>query len=308
MSQTISLAEFILQKLHVVVFRRKGPWQYEIYGVPPAFFLDFFAICQAEGEVNFWHNSDMMEFFLTDIEEFFSSPQDEEATINSGIWHENSPSGQEMSFIAHALYVNNEELVIVRVLGEEYEEKMRILQKARENLLERRRLSVDLNEYKQRSRRDGLTGLYNRSTFDELLKENMTLAERTGASLSLILIDIDNFKHVNDTYGHVAGDKVLAELGQLLQNILRREDIPCRYGGEEFAIIAPYTTHTQAALAAEKVRCRVEDYLFKDLPRITVSIGCSTYQPDESAENFFHRADLALYDAKHAGKNRVFVR
>ena len=306
MPSETQLAYHILQRLDIAVFKRTGPWQYVLFGIPPAFFAEQFCLEQGAETVDFWQNSDMLEFFLHDVELFFEHEQP--GSITSGIWHEAAPNGQEVSLVANAMVVDGAELVIVRTLGEEYEEKIRILQKARENLLERRRLSVDLNEYKQRSRRDGLTGLFNRSTFDELLKENMNLSERTGASLSLIMIDIDNFKQVNDTLGHLVGDSVLTGLGQLLQNILRREDVACRYGGEEFTIIAPYTTRHQIRAAAEKIRAEVEAHTFPNVPVLTISVGCSTYQPDETAENFIHRADLALYDAKNAGKNRVCVR
>lgn len=301
------LAQSVLEKLDVVVFRRVGPRKYVFYGRPPAFYLNFFDLEYSDEPVMFWADSDMLDFFLHDAENYFSNPLTE-SSISSGIWHETSRNGQETSFLAQATRVDGEDLIIVRVLGEEYEEKMRILQKARENLLERRRLSLDLNEYKQRSRRDSLTGLFNRRTFDELLMENITLSVRTGANLSLIMVDIDNFKQVNDTYGHITGDKVLASLGQLLQSILRREDIPCRYGGEEFVVLAPYTTQKQIQFMAEKIRTKVETFRFSELFSITVSMGCSTYQPDESAENFIHRADIALYDAKRGGKNRIRTR
>jgi diguanylate cyclase (GGDEF)-like protein len=301
------LAIAILRQMDITVFRRLGPWRYELFGDPPEAFANFFRreMFPETLSETFWTQSEMLDFFIYDVENYFEHGKT--GCISSGVWHETGPDLREISFVAHAFKLSGENLFIVRILGEEYREKVRILQRARENLLERRRLNVDLNEYKQKSRRDGLTGLFNRATFDDLLRENMTIAEKTGSSFSLILIDIDNFKNVNDTYGHVAGDMVLSNLGKMLQSILRRDDAACRYGGEEFAILVQYATQSQIARAAEKIRSHVENHQFGKLPRISVSIGGSTYQPVETVESFIDRVDRALYEAKRNGKNRVVV-
>jgi diguanylate cyclase (GGDEF)-like protein len=300
------LAQTILRQMDITIFRRLGPWSYELFGEPSHTFEQFF--CEhtlSTVSEEFWKQSEMLDFFLNDVENHFN--QGKMGGISSGIWHEIGASQEETSFIAYALDLSGDQLLIVRALGEEYQEKASILRRARENLLERRRLNVDLNEYRQKSRRDGLTGLFNRATFDELLRENMTVSAKTGARFSLILVDIDNFKSINDTYGHVAGDTVLSGIGHILQTILRREDAACRYGGEEFAILVQYATRKQVAYAAEKIRSHVEKHQFGELPHISVSIGCAAYQPIETAENLIDRADLALYEAKHQGKNRVIL-
>jgi diguanylate cyclase (GGDEF)-like protein len=297
------LAVAILRQMDLTIFRRLGPWRYELFGKPSDTFTRFFY--QGASPEEFWKQSDMLGFFLHDVEDYFE--QDKTDGISSGIWHETGPDQEEGGFIAHAFRLSGEQLVIVRTLGEEYHEKVRILQRARLNLLERRRLKVDLSEYKQKSRCDGLTGLFNRATFNDLLQENMTIAKRTGTSFSLILVDIDDFKKVNDTYGHVVGDMVLSDIGQILKSVLRREDAACRYGGEEFAILVQYVTQNQLAQAAEKIRSHVVNHSFDKLPPISVSIGCSTYQQDETAKVFINRADLALYEAKRSGKNKVVV-
>ena len=283
--QDDSLAIAILQQMDVTIFRRLDPWRYELFGKPSQTFSRFFLERAPSGE--FWTQSEMLDFFLEDVEEYFG--QDGTGGISSGIWHEIGPDQEEASFEAHTLDLSGEQLLVVRTLGEEFQEKTRILQQARRNLLERRSLNVDLNEYRQ----------------NELLQQSMSISEKTGANLSLILIDVDDFKKINDTYGHVAGDRVLSDMGRILQSILRREDAACRYGGEEFAILIQYATQKQVIQAAEKIRSHVESHLFGDLPRITVSVGCSTYQLDESAASFVKRVDLALYEAKRNGKNRV---
>jgi diguanylate cyclase (GGDEF)-like protein len=294
------LAIAILQQMDVSIFRRLAPWRYELFGEPSHTFARFFLQGAPE---EFWRQSEMLDFFLYDAEDYFE--QGKTGGVASGVWQEASPDEEEASFMAYTLELCDEQLLVVRTLGEEFQEKKRILQHARMNLLERRRLSAGLNEYRQKSRRDGQTGLFNRATFDELLQQNMSISERTGANLSLILIDVDNFKAVNDTYGHVAGDRVLADIGRILQSILRREDAACRYGGEEFAVLIQHATPKQVAQAAEKIRSHVESHPFDELPSITVSVGCGTFQLDESAASFVNRADLALYEAKRTGKNRV---
>jgi diguanylate cyclase (GGDEF)-like protein len=297
--QDDQLAFAILQQMDITIFRRLDPWRYALFGMPSQTFSKFFL--QGAGE--FWEQSEMLDFFMEDVEEYFG--QGKTGGISSGVWHETGPDQVEESFEAYTLDLADEQLLVVCTLGEEFREKTRILQHARMNLLERRRLSVGLNEYRQKSRRDGLTGLFNRATFDELLQQNMSISEKTGANLSLILIDVDNFKKVNDTYGHVAGDRVLSDMGRIFQSILRREDAACRYGGEEFAILIQYATPKQVIQAAEKIRSHVESHPFGELPRVTVSVGCCTYQFDESATSFINRGDLALYEAKRNGKNRV---
>jgi diguanylate cyclase (GGDEF)-like protein len=298
------LAQAILLQMDITIFRRLAPWRYELFGEPSCTFKRFFrenGTCFAE----FWKQSEMLDFFLYDVEDHFENGGT--GQISSGIWHETGDSQEEISFDAYTLDLYGEQLLIVRALGKEFQEKVRILRRARENLLDRRRLNIDFTEYRKKSRRDGLTGLFNRTTFDELLLESMSVTEKIGTRLSLILIDIDDFKKVNDTFGHVAGDRVLSEIGHILQTILRREDAACRYGGEEFAILVQYATREQIANAAEKIRSHVESHQFDELPHLSVSIGCTAYQPVETAESVIARADAALYEAKRSGKNRVVM-
>ena len=153
-----------------------------------------------------------------------------------------------------------------------------------------------------------MTGAANRRCFDRVLSEEWNRAQRSGLPLALILIDVDHFKAFNDGYGHLAGDAVLSSLGQLLRSLLRGEDMAARYGGEEFAVLAAYTTAHQAVAIAEKARKSIASHNFGSLPPITVSIGCATYRQGERMESLIQRADLALYDAKNNGKNKVSVR
>lgn len=157
---------------------------------------------------------------------------------------------------------------------------------------------------------DELTGLYNRRHFDDCLNREFARARRSGADLVLCMCDLDHFKSINDRYGHIAGDKVLAGFGQLVRDLVRQSDIGCRYGGEEFAIIIPDTDLESAGHIAERLRKAVEDRPFRHPPHripATVSIGLAGLKGSRAAspEALVARADEALYVAKEEGRNRV---
>ena len=152
---------------------------------------------------------------------------------------------------------------------------------------------------------DALTGIGNRGFFDRRLKNEIERAKRLDTQLAMVLIDIDDFKKVNDTYGHQTGDSVLQGLGEALKSSLRRNDVVSRYGGEEFAVLLTNENLDQAVKIADKARNAIEIMDVHDAPRVTVSIGCTAYLPGEASESFFKRADEALYAAKRSGKNRV---
>ncbi|ADH85632.1 sensor domain-containing diguanylate cyclase [Desulfurivibrio alkaliphilus] len=157
---------------------------------------------------------------------------------------------------------------------------------------------------------DPLTGLFNHGQFYNLLAEELSRHQRTGRPLSLLMLDIDHFKKVNDTYGHRAGDAVLQQLSGLLKKQARAIDRVCRYGGEELALILPETDREAARQTAERLRRHVEKCCFATCGQqeigVTVSIGAATC-PDAaiSAETLVNAADRALYAAKRAGRNRV---
>jgi len=158
---------------------------------------------------------------------------------------------------------------------------------------------------------DELTQLYNLRHFQRRLPTDMELARRYAHFLSLAMVDIDDFKHYNDTSGHLAGDRVLKQLSQILISNLRRTDAPFRYGGEEFAVILPATSREGALIILEKVRKEIEDFPFEYREKqpggkVSVSIGIATYPIDtKNAEDLVNCADKALYQAKATGKNRM---
>ena len=160
---------------------------------------------------------------------------------------------------------------------------------------------------------DGLTGLYNLRYFYETLEKEIQRSERYHRSLSLIILDIDEFKAYNDLYGHLAGDDLLIEFAQLMSKVARRTDILARYGGEEFAIILPETETGGARFLAERLLEAVREHRFsiqdgQTIGQITISVGAATYSHHaDSAKALVDAADKALLRAKRAGKNRISV-
>ncbi len=154
---------------------------------------------------------------------------------------------------------------------------------------------------------DALTAIYNRRKFNQLIKTEIARAQRYGEPLSLIILDIDHFKQVNDTFGHKAGDRVLVALANLMRSTSRAVDIIARWGGEEFVVLAPGTDVTTAATAAERLRERIARRSFPSCGAVTASFGVAGYRAGDTADQLFTRADGALYKAKQKGRNRVEV-
>ncbi|GEN82565.1 hypothetical protein SLU01_08770 [Sporosarcina luteola] len=151
---------------------------------------------------------------------------------------------------------------------------------------------------------DGLTGLKNRRYFQENLTLNVALHRKRLEPFSLLLIDIDHFKSINDNFGHMMGDKILEEFGRLLKDESRTNDIAARYGGEEFALILPNIDKSGALKIAEGIRLHVENTNW-NLPNITISIGVATSSSNDTESAIQLRADRALYTSKNRGRNQV---
>lgn len=154
---------------------------------------------------------------------------------------------------------------------------------------------------------DHLTGLHNRQSIDQIWEREIVRSVRYGDLFSVLLIDIDYFKRVNDNFGHLVGDELLFQFAQLLKEMSRDTDHVGRWGGEEFVIIIPNTNLSSAVLMAEKIRETIEVFSFTTVGRITVSIGLATYRSGMNQDDLFSVADAALYRAKAKGRNRVEV-
>lgn len=202
---------------------------------------------------------------------------------------------------------------VIRLAGEsearyeELEQRMLSLQRENLDLVVKNRLLSEV------STRDSLTGLYNRWFVLEKIDSEMNRALRHGSPMSLLMLDIDHFKSVNDTWGHPAGDQVLQAIGKLLRESCRVYDVPGRYGGEEFCIVLPETKTGSTHVVAERIRSRLESTA---LPcgntsiRVTASIGIAGMDLSMANEmlspaGLINRADRALYSAKNRGRNRV---
>ena len=174
-------------------------------------------------------------------------------------------------------------------------------------------LRKEIEQIKEESLTDALTGISNRRAFDQLLEKSIESATNQKSPLSLLLIDIDHFKRFNDNFGHLVGDKVLWFLGKTLKRCIKGRDIAARFGGEEFAVILPHTSHVGAKVIAEMIRKSISAIELQDKEKgksygkITASIGVSEYLPGEASSTLIHRCDQGLYQAKKQGRNRVIV-
>ncbi|NNB42766.1 sensor domain-containing diguanylate cyclase [Pseudomonas chlororaphis] len=171
---------------------------------------------------------------------------------------------------------------------------------------------IDITELKDREAAlrvqaitDELTGIYNRRYFMGSLEHHVDLAKRYGSSFSLIMLDLDHFKSINDRWGHEAGDRVLKETCRLVGQRLRSSDVFCRVGGEELAILCPSTQADQAASLAESLRQALASHVIPPAGRVTASFGVACWQGELDAQEFLRQADEATYSAKQEGRNRV---
>ncbi len=164
-----------------------------------------------------------------------------------------------------------------------------------------------VSELEDRVSTDTLTGLWNRAHFDHIIEKELDRSLRHKQPLSLILFDVDHFKRVNDQFGHQAGDQVLRDIALLGNATIRSSDALFRWGGEEFAVLAPSTGHRGAARLAESVRGSIAGHQFSAVGWLTVSLGVAEHLSSENADNWFRRADDMLYAAKRSGRNVVQV-
>lgn len=186
--------------------------------------------------------------------------------------------------------------------------RLRLNRVLRERKLEKERIEM-LRELKKLAITDGLTKLYNSRYFYNQLEMEVDRLIRYNHPLSLLLLDIDDFKVFNDSYGHLKGDKVLIKLGKIIISCLRKMDTAYRYGGEEFTVILPETSNKEAIVVAERIRSAVEYEKFLPEPgktaSISISVGVTEYANNESISSLIQRADKAMYLSKDKGRNCI---
>jgi len=178
------------------------------------------------------------------------------------------------------------------------------------DITDKKNLEIELaqknKELEERVSIDGLTRLFNHSTIIEYLKKEMVASCIEDRELCIILFDIDNFKRVNDNYGHISGDEVLKDIASIMKSSVRDSDYVGRYGGEEFLVILPKTNIEHAFITAERIRKNIEEYVFISGLKVTISGGLSQYEKEDTID-FINKADTLLYKAKELGKNRVEI-
>lgn len=209
----------------------------------------------------------------------------------------------------------------VTSLTEALEGQRRVHKKVLEEMEERKKAQAELTKHaetlqklnailQEQAIRDGLTGLFNHNYFYQVLHRDFMLAHRHGTDIACLLLDLDHFKLINDTYGHPCGDAVLREVATLVKDQVRSTDLVARYGGEEFAVLLPHTSLAGAKVLAEQIRTSVASHPFHaetETFRITTSIGAASLQAHrpELPRDLLALADRALYQAKAAGRNRL---
>ncbi len=188
------------------------------------------------------------------------------------------------------------------------------LSEANERIMESQKrlkeLEKELDQAKEKALYDGLTGVYNRASFNDRIKIEVEKAKRTGRSLFIVMLDLDHFKQINDNYGHQTGDMVLKIFAAQTKKVIRNIDFLGRYGGEEFVVLLPEITEERALDIAERIRSKIEKTKLiydKKTFKVTVSIGMTSLKKDDTVESFVERADKALYKAKESGRNKVVI-
>ncbi len=195
---------------------------------------------------------------------------------------------------------------LLRILNNKWLELIK--QKGTELSKINQKLLAKTASLEEKASKDFLTKLYNRRKFDALIEYEIKQIKRYQDNhLSLIVIDIDGFKYINDTYGHDIGDIIIKEIAKIIKISIRESDSACRWGGEEFAISLSHTALDDACIVAEKIRVTIESNKFINDLRITCSLGVSQLHSDDTYTELFKRADEALYKAKNQGKNKVEI-
>lgn len=201
-------------------------------------------------------------------------------------------------------------------LSKRNDDLLELNKKLQDSIDEIRKLQKELEDKNEQllqlSRHDGLTNLYNRRTFFELTGSEIARAKRYSIPISAIMFDLDHFKAINDTFGHLAGDFVLNRAAKILKKNSRLNDVTARYGGEEFVMLLPNTNSQQAVIVAERIRKEIETTTFDfDQHNIRLTISCGVAElkeEDDDKNSFLSAVDEQLYEAKHAGRNMTCIR
>lgn len=197
--------------------------------------------------------------------------------------------------------------VIIRDHTAQKQQELEMLRIRKELESANKELQVTMEQLQLAASTDQLTSVWNRRFFNSVITTERARAARTGNPLTLMLVDVDYFKTINDTHGHLVGDQVLVEMAMVLQESLRATDYLIRWGGEEFAILTPELDQEQATKLAERLRQRIASHTFVEDLTLTISAGVAQLKDNDILSRWLSRADNALYAAKHSGRNRVIA-
>lgn len=263
------------------------------------------------------YNQKLDDIFTVDSMELLSFSADKNYNkTNLEFNHNITVRKVEREYLCHIFQLEGCYCLIGEDTGSESEEVLNKISKLNNELSsmtrELSKKNMKLEKANQRikklSRKDPLTDLYNRRAFMEYFKKQLAQFKRHSHSLTLIITDIDDFKEINDTYGHSVGDDVLEKLGEILNQETRQEDMAARVGGEEFAILLIKTETDNACNYAERVSQKLKDMKLETISKpVTLSFGISAARPDDDPDDLYKRSDKALYKAKEAGKDRIEI-
>jgi len=315
------LGDFLREQGHEVILADTGAKGLDLYNseIPDLVLLDL-KLPDISGLDVLRHISSRDEETALIVISGVGSTEDAIEALRRGAWDFLVKPFLNMEFVLHAVNTSIEKVHLKRenrLYREHLEEEVqRRTMELRQEIVARKRIEEDLRRsemrYRELSLTDELTGLYNARHFFRQVQAEVERAVRYDSPLSLCVIDIDNFKHYNDTYGHLNGDAVLSELGRIIQRLIRESDSAYRYGGEEFIIVLPQTAREEAARVAERIRVVFYEHAFYprsgDGIHVSISIGVTSFCPGESVSDLVDRADQNMYAAKKCGRNATVCR
>lgn len=315
------LGDYLREQGHEVILADTGAKGLDLYNseLPDLVLLDL-KLPDLSGLDVLRHISERDEETALIVISGVGSTDDAIEALRRGAWDFLVKPFLNLEFVLHSVNKSIEKVHLKRenrLYREHLEEEVqRRTIELRQEIMARKRIEEDLRRsetrYRELSLTDELTGLYNARHFFRQVQAEVERATRYNSPLSLCVIDIDNFKRYNDTYGHLSGDAVLSELGRLIQKLIRESDSAYRYGGEEFIIVLPQTTREEAARVAERIRVVFFEHTFypkaSDGVHVSISLGVTSHRPGESVSDLVDRADQNMYAAKKCGRNATICR
>lgn len=275
-------------------------------------------VIEDQKPVGIFTTKDVIKLLKKDMD--FTRPIKEYMTSPVEYIRHNTPVAEALEYIKTKKYkrivvVDNQDRLLGKITQQDlirlfYSKWVKMLkQKGRELSKTNKLLDKKYKKLQEETNKDYLTKIFTRHKFDEHIRIEIEKMKRyKDATFSLAIIDIDNFKQVNDKFGHLRGDKVLKKMVKLLISQARKSDVVARWGGEEFTVLLSGTSLENAVIVAEKFCSAIRDHKFKKVGRITCSIGLASYKRGDTKDTIFERADRALYMAKQNGKDRVKYR